>query len=81
MKKAPSKTGPFEQGSGCIEQTHRRLKADDSKQPAPASGRVFAYSLYPLGLFDCQRQESSHMRAKSYSATQPSSSRALSQAA
>ena len=36
---------------------------------------------YPSGLFDCQRQLSAHMRSKSYSAIQPSSSRALSQAA
>ena len=36
---------------------------------------------YPSGFMDCQRQLSAHMRSRSYSATQPSSVRALSQAA
>lgn len=36
---------------------------------------------YPSGFMDCQRQLSAHIRSRSYSATQPSSVRALSQAA
>ena len=43
--------------------------------------RAYRFVLYPLGFVDCQRQLSAHMRSRSYSATHPSSSRALSQAA